>query len=218
MLYHFYNRFPKYTFSSLLFFLLFSSPALGKEKLQDILDIKKPVIITWDWRPLAGGVLLLAVLLGAGWGAYSLSRYWLRRRRLQDQQSLQPLLSPEEEALSALKELQKERLIESGNARLFCSRVSEILRRYLGRRYHFGAEEQTSEELKKYLERKDIGEKPFEMVKNVLIESDLVKFAKYVPSKDVMEDLLQQIKEIINSTGSPTASEPVRTESKTKHV
>ena len=171
--------------------------AVNTENIQDIRDIKDPLEITWNWRPLVRGILLLTVLLVAGWGMYLLIRRWRQKRRSQVSELAKPLLSPEEEALAAMRKLR-----ETGweNAKQFYSRISEILRCYVGRRYQFMAMELTSEELEVQLKYKDIGEKPFEMVSDILIESDLVKFAKYSPTPHVMENIFPQMEKIIEST------------------
>lgn len=171
--------------------------AVNTEGVQDIRDIKDPLEITWNWRPLARATSLLLLLLGAGWGMFYLIRHWRHSRQKELTEIPEIQLSPEEEALAALKKLQ-----EDGweNIKRFYTEISEILRRYVGRRYQFRAVEQTSEELEEHLKYKDIGEKPFALVKNILMESDLVKFAKYMPSQKTAENILPRVREIIETT------------------
>lgn len=171
--------------------------AVNTEAVQDIRDIKDPLEITWNWRPLARAISLLLLLLGAGWGMYYLLRRWRWSRQRELSEIPEILLSPEEEALAALRRLQ-----EDGweNIKRFYTEISEILRRYVGRRYQFKAVEQTSEELKEHLKYKDIGEKPFALVKDILMESDLVKFAKYMPSQKTAENIFPRVREIIETT------------------
>jgi hypothetical protein len=171
--------------------------AVNTEGAQDIRDIKGPLEITWNWRPLARAISLLLLLLGAGWGMFYLIRRWRQSRQKELSDIPEVQLSPEEEALAALKKLQ-----EDGweNVKRFYTEVSDILRRYVGRRYQFGAVEQTSEELGEHLKYKDIGEKPFELVKDILMESDLVKFAKYMPSQKTAENVFPRMKEVIEFT------------------
>lgn len=164
---------------------------------QDIRDIKEPLEIIWDWRPLAWAISLLLLLSGAGWGMFYLIRRWRRKQQKVLSETPKVQLSPEEEAMTALKKLQED---GRENVKWFYSEVSEILRRYVGRRYRFKALEQTTEELKEHLKYKDIGDKPFELVKNILVESDLVKFAKYVPSQKMTENIFPRMKKIIEFT------------------
>lgn len=171
--------------------------AVNTEGAQDIRDIKDPLEITWNWRPMARAISLLLVLLGTAWGMFYLIRRWHASRQRQLSEIPKEKLSPEEEALAALKKLQKDGW---GNIKWFYTEISDILRRYVGRRYQFGAVEQTSEELGEHLKYKDIGEKPYELVKDILMESDLVKFAKYMPSQKTAENVLPRMREIIEFT------------------
>lgn len=167
------------------------------EDIKDIRDIKGPLDISWNWRPLARAVAILIALLVAGWAIYRLVRRWRmgRRNLLSDEPEV--ILSPEEEALAALENLR-----EAGweDIKLFYSELSDILRRYVGRRYQFQAMEQTSEELEEHLKYKDIAEKPFEIVKNVLISSDLVKFARYIPAESSCEEIFPMMAKLIEYT------------------
>jgi hypothetical protein len=171
--------------------------AVNTEGAQDIKDIKDPLEITWNWRPLARAISLLLLLLGAGWGVFYLIRRWRQSRQKELSKIPEVQLSPEEEALAALKKLQ-----EDGweNVKRFYTEISDILRHYVGRRYQLGAVEQTSEELGEYLKYKDIGEKPFGLVKDILMESDLVKFAKYMPSQKTAENIFPRMREVIEFT------------------
>ncbi|HUT24391.1 MAG TPA: BatD family protein, partial [Sumerlaeia bacterium] len=80
------------------------------------------------------GAALLAVLLCMGlvW----LLRRWLRPRE-REATGGPPPLPPDEEALHALAEMEMMRMAEREAAKPYYTRLSEILRRYLGRRYGF---------------------------------------------------------------------------------
>ncbi len=171
--------------------------AVITEDIKDIRDIKGPLDISWNWRPLARGVGILIALICAGWGIFYMVRRWREGRKKLLTDVPEVLLSPEEEALAALENLK-----ETGweDIKLFYSELSDILRRYVGRRYQFQAMEQTSEELEEHLKYKDIAEKPFGLVKSILISSDLVKFAKYIPPQISTEDIFPQMEKIIDYT------------------
>jgi uncharacterized RDD family membrane protein YckC len=88
-----------------------------------------------------------------------------------------PPVPPDHEALKALEELRAQPSELEAQPALFVTRTSEILRRYLGRRYAFEALEATTEELVKHLEvLAPDGISTLEL--NQLLRSmDMVKFA-----------------------------------------
>ncbi len=94
--------------------------------------------------------LLLLVLLGIV--------FRRRRKKRAARTFIEPPRSPREEAEEALKELAAMGLIEKGEFRKHCFLLSEILRRYIERRFRFPAVEQTSEEIRRRLPSLKTGE------------------------------------------------------------
>lgn len=75
--------------------------------------------------------------------------------------------------------------LEEKNYKAFYSELSDILRRYLERRFQVEALESTSAELLEALKKISFENEVLNAVREVLTEADLVKFAKSVPSYEL---------------------------------
>ncbi len=88
--------------------------------------------------------------------------------------------------------------LEEKNYKAFYSELSNILRRYLERRFHVEALERTSSELLDELKKLSLEKEVLDEVRDVLTESDLIKFAKFAPSYELagrLEALLLDVAE-----------------------
>lgn len=93
--------------------------------------------------------------------------------------------TPYEEARDSLKNLDKKKLIENGDVYGYYSELSHILRRYIGRVYHFSSLEMLSDDLVRHVKQTtQLDKAEIEKLKEFLYVSDLVKFAKSVPEKE----------------------------------
>jgi len=93
--------------------------------------------------------------------------------------------------------LKSKGLIERGNAREHFFELSEILRRYLGKRYLFPALDWTTEEITEYFKNQEKIELTSRTEANrILKKSDLIKFAKAqaLPGTDEIESVRTFIK------------------------
>ncbi|MGW8178386.1 MAG: hypothetical protein ACWGQW_06420, partial [bacterium] len=122
---------------------------------------------------------------------------WRKRRKAaqQDFESV-PKLPPHIEALRELKGLANSGLLDQGEIVRFHVEVSEITRRYFARRFEIDALEMTSEELLASLPR----EVSLTLPRNLLSQCDLVKFAKFKPTRSECEDVLDLAFEIVETT------------------
>ncbi len=85
-------------------------------------------------------------------------------------------------AFRDLDKLKEEKLWESGQVKMFYTRLTEISRQYIERQYGIPAMERTTEEILEAFRRSNT-EEPLldEMLKELLELADLVKFAKEDP-------------------------------------
>lgn len=87
--------------------------------------------------------------------------------------------TPYDEAKAGLKALDAKKYLKNGEQKEYYTQLSFILRKYLGRVYHFSALEILSDELVMYISSKqDILPEDTKKLKEFLFEADLVKFAK----------------------------------------
>lgn len=110
--------------------------------------------------------------------------------------------TPYEEAIDALKNIDKRKYLEKGQLYPFYSELSFLLRRYVGRVFHFSSLELLSDDLVDYFQKSThLQKEDIEKLKEFLYDSDLVKFAKAVPDeqkhelyKKWVEGLVERIK------------------------
>ncbi len=110
--------------------------------------------------------------------------------------------TPYDEAKDALKTLDKKNYLTKGQVNPYYSELSFVLRRYLGKVYHFSSLELLSDDLVDYFQKTTHLEKTeVDQLKEFLYESDLVKFAKAIPDETQnarhrkwVENLVERIK------------------------
>jgi hypothetical protein len=150
-----------------------TDPSKDFHDIKDIIDIPNPFARWLGWL-VAAATLLSAALV-----------FWLIRKKklLKKLMSLRatPPLSPYEEAIKHLDELQRQHLPDTGAMKAYYSRVEEILRVYLSRRLDISSFAETSEELIGQLRRLRLPSEIFDGLAEALRMSDFVKFAKYQP-------------------------------------
>jgi len=170
---------------------------LGKEgESEDIRDIKPPVsIASYRIFILILATLACAILL------ILLARHFFNRWRARARARKLAPRPAHEEALEALENLLRKQLIEKGREREFCFEISEIFRRYMQARFSFPAIDLTTEEIIPRVESNGIVEETLRpVVKEFLINTDMVKFAKHQPPREEMDAIIEHTRTFINMT------------------
>jgi len=161
----------------------------------DIRDIKPPVPIPIDWRPyyaIAGALTtIIAIVALVRWLA-------ARRRRVTPRVAPPP---PHVIALAALDALRARRLVEKGALKEYYSALTDIVRAYLEGRYRVRAPEMTTEEFLLASSRDGrLNPAHRRLLGEFLTESDLVKFARYLPSTDDSESAYAAARRFVDET------------------
>jgi hypothetical protein len=168
------------------------APAGGGAELR---DVKAPVAVPRDYRPLWWALGALVALLAAGALVY---RFFNRARA-------QAALSPrpaDEVALEALARLRRDGLLEKGEQVEFYVRLSSIIRAYLENRFHLRAAEMTTEEFLQAAQKaRELSQKHRPLLGQFLSEADLVKFARHRPRMEDAERAYEAAREFVTSTG-----------------
>ncbi|MEO0085563.1 MAG: hypothetical protein ABIK37_02920 [candidate division WOR-3 bacterium] len=159
--------------------------------MQDINDLK-PQIQYPNLLP----VWILAGLIAAGIGVWLGWRWWRRVRRKRAEPASLP--EPWDEALAALGALPVLDLISAGQIKRYYYAVSEILKRYLTRRYGFAALDQTTTEISRELKARRVAER--EKFVEFFLRADMVKYAKLVPPAAEMEAAVERARELVRLT------------------
>ena len=187
---------------------------------EDILDIKAPVAIPRNWWSLWPWFAIAAGLIALG----ALAFVWYRRRDSGEEGIAAPKkeqLPPHEEAYRALRQLGEAGLLEQQMIKLYYIKISEIIRRYIGRRFRVEAMELTSTEVLDRLRRVKTEVDAYRLFQEFFSLCDLVKFAKYRPSEAQHGRVMKVAFEIVDVTKKPAetlegkefpTSVPTRTE------
>ena len=85
------------------------------------------------------------------------------------------------EAIEALNHLEKEKLWQKSFYKEYYTRLTDIIRTYIHRRYTINSFEMTSIEIIEALSQKDVPELAFTALASIFNTSDVAKFAKYEP-------------------------------------
>lgn len=184
-------------------------------------DLKPQVSLTgpplWPWIV---GALSLAVLMGVvGW--LLLTR--LRRRARPALAPGMPLdtRSPEEIAHQELDRITALDLPVLGELKRHYTLVADCIRTYVEGRYHIPALDRTTSELATAMRRSRVDRGQVALLRDLLAEADLVKFAKLRPPTEQARNAVAQARHIVDTTGrriSETwASSVERIEQDTQH-
>ena len=125
------------------------------------------------------------------------------------------LLPPYDEAIKALDELKVASLWQKGMDKEYHTQLTEIIRRYIARRFEVNAMEMTSSQLLNLLNQDDAKNAKDEL-RTILETADFVKFAKMRPLADENEESFRLSMEFLNKTKPVVVETPE--ESKEKDV
>jgi len=158
-------------------------------------DWKAPGELRGDWiTPLLSWgipILIVLVLLGL------LLRWWSRRSRPIPEI---PPVPADEEALSALRDLERAGLHTEGAFHAFYLRLSMILRRYLGRLADLPFADWTTEEIEPEMPRAVPEAKLAGELLELMRRGDLVKFAKRQPNTVECQATLEFARDLVIAT------------------
>lgn len=175
-----------------------------------IKDIKGPINVPYtfaDFIPYIIGVLLLGLLI------YGII-YFIRKSRLKTvvPEKYIPKRPAHEIALEELIKLREEKLWQQGNVKEYYTRLTEIVRTYIERRYKINALEFTTDELINSIAMRKLDADNYSKLQYVLELADMVKFAKATPVASEHELSMSNSFEFVN------ASKPVAQPAAVKEV
>lgn len=180
-----------------------------------VVSVGKKITDKDDIRPIKGPVSVgllrfwsgLWSLLAAAFLIFLITKVTLRK--LRERKDLESSKPPHERVKIELERLKNEGFLEERNHKEYYSGLSDILRRYLERRFGVEAHEKTSSEIRADLEKKMFEKDLMRMIGEVLDESDLVKFAKFAPGHELAGKLEKLILDVVEKT-KPNEKGPSR--------
>ncbi len=161
-------------------------------------DLKPPLSIPWTLAEIAvyAGIILAVAAL-----CYLAYWYWKKRKRTKRGEVYVPPAKPAHVlAFEELAVLKEKKLWQQGLIKQYYSEVTEVLRRYLERRYDVMALEETTDEILDRLREKQPGNGVMEETEKILRRADLVKFAKYQPAIPEHEEMMVVVHDVVDKT------------------
>ncbi|MDR2293023.1 MAG: hypothetical protein LBE11_06065 [Prevotellaceae bacterium] len=181
-------------------------------------DIKSPIsypvtlqeILFWVFTVIIGIALVIAAII--------LYRRWKNKQPLFGK--AKPKIPPHIIAFKELSTLRTEKLWQQGKMKLYYTRITDIIRKYIEGRFSIPAMEKTSDEILADIKKNKIDEMySFDKIREMFYTSDLAKFAKYQPSPDENEESFKTAFEFVTNTQpkeDDTEEKTSVTEEKTK--
>ncbi len=171
-------------------------PTLAEDD-SDLRDIKPQAALNvppiWPW--IVGGVLLAALAGTAGWWAY--------RRRQGKPFGLAPAVDSRpawQVAFDSLDSIDAMDLLEKGRLKEYYTLVTDTLRTYLENQFGLRVFDRTTSELKPILQRSEQQPEHSRRLLDLFTDSDLVKFAKFVPDLKTASRLTGRARELVELT------------------
>ena len=178
-------------------------PEVDSKHPSNFKDIKAPWDVSLslkDWLILILSSwifwVVIAVLVGF-YIAYRVFNYYQNKKANPTPQIQVRELSLIEKTEAALLQLEQQQLIEQELFKEFYSELITIFKFYLNKSYSWATTEMTSNELMKQMSSAELSSSEHEMLRLVLTEADLSKFAKYTPSSDNARLALSQIRQLV---------------------
>ena len=169
------------------------------DETAEIYDIKAPFDIP------VGIFEVLRIVLP---GILILFLFWFLFRYFKRKKENQPFIKSEKPpepahyiALRELKQLREASLWQQGLIKEYYTRLTEIIRMYIERRFRIAAMEQTSEEIMRELTQQEVLSKEMNgLLQDCFLISDLVKFAKANPGQEDHEKCLNTAFRFVKET------------------
>ena len=165
------------------------------EEPEDIKDIAGPMVLPKDYTPHILVGVSIVVFIGACIVAYILIQ---RRERKAFEAPQRPA---HEIAYEQLQGIVKAKLVETGEIGKYYVLLSAVVRHYLENRFDLHAPEMTTEE---FLQAAASGDQLVQdhrpLLRDFLMECDLVKFARYGPNEGQMRTAFEVAKRFVDET------------------
>lgn len=168
-----------------------------KMQYYDIKGAQKPPFVLSDY--MVEFMLFLLVY------ALVLTLIWFRLRKKYPRDKVadiapELLLPPHIVALMELDKLRSEKIWKQGKNKRYFTELSDVLRRYIERRFQINALEMTTEEILTIFKRDKTTQSVYQNLSQILQLADLVKFAKIEPLESENELSIMNSYLFINQT------------------
>ena len=166
--------------------------------IKNIIEVKKS-FPWWAWVLVGVGIILLII-----WILF-LTKFFKKKK---DTTIFESKLSPYDEAMLSLKDLEKENLTEQNKFKEYYTSLTDIFKRYLSRKTNTYQLHLTIDEILIELNDLEISKEQISEFANSLRISNVVKFAKYIPPAYENEKAFSQTKEMITAINNLVNKKP----------
>ena len=176
----------------------YATPDVGDA--ETIRDIRREPVVWTDYWPWALGAVL----------ALALAIWLLRRKKPKPVVAMQvpvpppPVVPPHQAALQKLTILEQKQLWKHGGVEQYYAELSLIVREYLENRFRIPALESTTREILPLLKATGFPENLKDVLREILHESDMTKYAKHPPPGHFHEKVLNMARQLILATTPST--------------
>ncbi len=162
-------------------------------------DIKPLFNIPYTFKELYPYVLILLAFVFI---IFLLIRYLKRPKIKEDRPAIpeKPSVPAHIAAISGLETLKRKHLWQKGEVKLYHSELTDILRKYISRRFYIDAIEMTTSEVMQVLPQKLSNDQALSLLRSIFEMADLVKFARFKPLPDEHALMMDRALEFVRST------------------
>jgi len=163
-------------------------------------DIKAPFNEPFNWKwyvnyiywGIAALVLVIIIIV--------VTVYYTRKNNRVQMEPEKPKIPAHITALAALEKIKEEQIWKEGKIKEYYSSISEAVRAYIEERFNVNALESTTDEIMTAFRSQVVDKESKDKLQQLLMLSDLVKFAKMFPIDDEHNFTLQNAFDFVNGT------------------
>ena len=163
-------------------------------------DIKAPFNEEFNWKwylnyiywGIAALILVIIIIV--------VTVYYTRKNNQVQLEPEKPKIPPHITALAALEKIKEEQIWKEGKIKEYYSSISEAIRAYIEERFNVNALESTTDEIMTAFRSQVVDKDSKDKLQQLLMLSDLVKFAKMFPIEDEHNFTLQNAFDFVNGT------------------
>ena len=156
-------------------------------------DIKSIIEVKKEWAWWWWAILGVALILLFFWIRFLIKFF----KKKKEPDIFKSRLSPYDEAMQSLQELDKEQLLQNNEVKAYHTRLTDIFKRYISRKTKMYKMHLTSDEMLMELGDFNLSKEQLSAFANCIRMGNAVKFAKFIPSQQESETCLQQVRATI---------------------
>jgi hypothetical protein len=176
--------------------LLISVITVPVDTTKEIRAIKNILDVPFPWQDYLIYLLIAQVITLVVMILYKL----LKKKKVIAIKPKIPLRPAHELALEGLKRIEAEKIWQQGFTKKYFSELTDVIRQYIERRFSINAMEQTTDEILRHFHAGIVRDEEKEKLRFILIQADMVKFAKALSLPSENETAMAFAYDFVNVT------------------